>query len=311
MNRICVIGGTNIDICGTSCGPLVKRDSNPGMITVCFGGVGRNIAEVCALLGADVLFVTCFSADSYGTLLRADCQALGMDCSLSHVIRDVPSSMYLAVLDQDHDMAVAMNDMRLLKHLTPESVAAAVRQLDPSDWIILDANLEEECIIAALRNAPCPAAADPVSIAKAGRFASVLKDLAVFKPNRHEAEAMCGFRITGIESAREALDRYLEQGIREVIISMGPEGVLIGSAQRKLWLTHRRIDVKNATGGGDALLGSYICRRAKGDRIAAAAEFAVTAAVMAIEQDAVRLRILKEDTVLQKISQMEIRETEL
>ncbi len=45
-NTICVIGGANIDICGSSLEPLKNYDSNPGTIAVSYGGVGRNIAQI-------------------------------------------------------------------------------------------------------------------------------------------------------------------------------------------------------------------------------------------------------------------------
>ena len=42
---VCVIGGLNIDLQGSSDAPLVLNDSNPGEIEMSAGGVGRNIAE--------------------------------------------------------------------------------------------------------------------------------------------------------------------------------------------------------------------------------------------------------------------------
>ena len=47
---VCVIGGMNIDLQGSSNQPLVFNDSNPGEIVMSAGGVGRNIAENIAKL---------------------------------------------------------------------------------------------------------------------------------------------------------------------------------------------------------------------------------------------------------------------
>jgi sugar/nucleoside kinase (ribokinase family) len=80
-NTICVIGGANIDICGSSLEPLKNYDSNPGTIAVSYGGVGRNIAQICALLKQKTKFITVFSNDEYGQMMRQDCEALGMDTS--------------------------------------------------------------------------------------------------------------------------------------------------------------------------------------------------------------------------------------
>ena len=41
MSSICVIGGANIDIVGSSIDPLQNFDSNPGEISIAYGGVGR------------------------------------------------------------------------------------------------------------------------------------------------------------------------------------------------------------------------------------------------------------------------------
>ena len=54
MSSICVIGGANIDIVGSSIDPLQNFDSNPGEISIAYGGVGRNIAQICALLGENI-----------------------------------------------------------------------------------------------------------------------------------------------------------------------------------------------------------------------------------------------------------------
>ena len=50
---VCVIGGLNIDLQGSSDAPLVFNDSNPGEIEMSAGGVGRNIAENMARISID------------------------------------------------------------------------------------------------------------------------------------------------------------------------------------------------------------------------------------------------------------------
>ena len=43
MAEITVIGGINIDIEGSPFAELRHEDSNPGTVSMAFGGVGRNI----------------------------------------------------------------------------------------------------------------------------------------------------------------------------------------------------------------------------------------------------------------------------
>lgn len=311
QERICVIGGSNIDICGASLEPLRNFDSNPGVINVSFGGVGRNIAQILSLLGEKPMFVSVFSSDSYGRTMKADCEALGMDTSFSIVSNDYPSSMYIAILDSNHDMRVAMSDMRNLREMKPEHLKPVLSGLTKNDMIVIDANLELECIHYVAENAPCALAADPVSASKCHRLQDVLSSLAIFKPNVFEAQQLNGIEIVDEESAVQSLDWFLAKGVKEIIISMAEQGVLLGTEKEKVWFTHRLIDLDNATGGGDSFLGAYLTRRLHGTEPRQAVRSAISAAVMTIEQDAVNRRRLCLNDIAEAEASMEIREVNL
>ena len=283
MGRIYVIGGANIDILGKSTGSLRMFDSNPGEISFSFGGVGRNIARGCAALGADVSFVTCFSKDHYGRLMKEDCIREGIGCSDSIDIEDLPSSIYLAILDRDRDMTLAMSDMRILDRLDENTLSHVLEKAAPDDMIIVDCNLKEQILEYIFRNAPCPVAADPVSTVKAGRLKGFLDRISVLKPNQYEAEEMSGIQITDPAHASAALDHFLAAGVREVIISMADKGILFGSGKERFRMTHRIVLADNVTGGGDTLLSAYCIRRMNGYTPHEALRFAAAAAVMKIE----------------------------
>ena len=63
---ILTIGGTNVDIQGKSHTNVVRYDSNPGMIGISFGGVGKNIAENISRLGISSKLITALGDDLYG-----------------------------------------------------------------------------------------------------------------------------------------------------------------------------------------------------------------------------------------------------
>lgn len=311
MNRICIIGGANVDICGASLKPLRDYDSNPGTISVSFGGVGRNIAQVCALLSENVWFVTCFSDDAYGKMMREDCEKLGMNTSLSTVTNEYPTSMYMAVLDENHDMHIGMSDMRILNTMDEKMLSRVMAELHPDDIIIMDANLAPECIRYILNHAPCMIAADPVSTAKAVKLKDSLDHIAIFKPNQYEAKELTGIEIKDEDSAERSLKWFLDHGVKEVLISLADKGILLGTGERMSWLTHRTIRLENATGGGDSLLGAYVSRRVLKESPEEAIRFAISTAVTVIEDDAVKRRSLNSQTILNRIADMEIKEKSL
>ncbi|BET21129.1 carbohydrate kinase family protein [Solobacterium moorei] len=311
MSSIFVIGGANIDIVGSSIDPLQNFDSNPGEISIAYGGVGRNIAQICALLGENIKFVTCFSGDSYGQSMKEDCKRLGMDVSMSSTVEDLPSSMYIALLDNNRDMKLGMSDMRILRRMDAKMLQPILETLHEDDIIIIDSNLDMESIEYIAIHAKARIAADPVSAHKATRLKSVLNHLDIFKPNQFEASELTGIWIKDEETARQNLDWFIEHGVKEVIISMADRGILLGTAEHKTWFTHRPINMENATGGGDSLLGAYVASRLAGKCPLESMRFGISAAVISIEQDAVRRRNLNTEEVNAKISDMKIEEKTL
>lgn len=309
MKEICVIGGANIDICGISSQPLVDYDSNPGKISLSFGGVGRNIAEICTLLHGNVKFVTCFADDNFGRMIKEDCVTLGMECDDAVMVKGLPMSMYLAIMDEAGDMRMAMSDMRLLAKMDTAYLAGVVHSLDHDDMIIMDANLEEEALHCIANHSPCPIAVDPVSTVKAMKFEKLLDKITIFKPNRFEAEAMNGIAIKDEQSSVSSVRWFMERGVKEVLISLAEDGVLFGRNGRISRFHHRRIHVANATGGGDALIGAYVKMRTDGYDTESSILFALAAAATEITLDKMERRTLNSETIKTKMNDLNIEES--
>lgn len=253
-SRIVVVGGANTDLAGHSSAPLVAFDSNPGRISRSAGGVGRNIAENLARLGADVALVTAFGDDLASRELAEGCRALGIDVGLSVTATGVPGSVYLAVLDDTGDMAVAINDMRALDALTPEVVMRHVDALDAASLVVLDANLPANTVAAIATRVTAPLMLDPVSVAKASRTRAVLPRLAAVKCNVAEAAELLGVPNPAVPGANATglADALHAAGSSVAIVTDGPHGVAYAGAGCRGHLPAPDVRVANATGAGDA-----------------------------------------------------------
>ena len=218
---VTVVGGVNVDIGGRPEAALVARDSNPGAVHSSLGGVGRNIAHNMALLGLDVRLLTAFGDDLNAQKLAASCGELGIDISQSPVIPGGRTSTYLFINDERGDMALAVSDMEIYQHLTPQTLAQRHKLLDASQVVVIDTNIPEESIAWLAENCAAPLFADPVSTAKAVKLKPVLGKLHTLKPNRLEAELLSGVPITDEASLNKAADALLETGLRRVFISLG------------------------------------------------------------------------------------------
>ena len=171
---VTVVGGVNMDIGGWPGEVLVMQDSNPGVVRMSLGGVGRNIAHNMALLGMDVRMLTVFGDDINAQKIAASCGELGIDISQSPIIPEGRTSTYLFITDEKGDMALAVSDMEIYKHMTPQMLSQRQTLLNASQAVVLDTNIPAESIQYLVDHCTAPLFADPVSTAKAVKLKPVL-----------------------------------------------------------------------------------------------------------------------------------------
>ena len=106
-----VIGGANVDIVGYPFEALRRSDSNPGQVNVSIGGVGRNIAENLVKLGNHTKMFTVVGEEVHGDKIILESEQSGID--MSHVKRtsEYGSGTYLAILNEEKDMEMAIASM--------------------------------------------------------------------------------------------------------------------------------------------------------------------------------------------------------
>ena len=282
---IAVCGAVNIDVGGRSLAPLVAGDSNPGVICSSLGGVGRNIAHNLALLGAEVKLITALGGDDGARRVRESCRALGIDLGYSLTVPEGVTSSYLSIAGPDGDMALALSDMSIYERLTPDWLAAVLPVLNAAALVVLDANLPAESIEFIAEQCTAPIFADPVSAAKAPRLHRALHRLHTLKPNRLEAEALCGLPITDKESALRAADALLATGLQRVFLSLGPHGVLAVEGIERLFLPNPPLRKReNASGCGDAFMAALAWAFLQGADLRRSALCGLTAAAVTMER---------------------------
>ena len=276
MNKsITVIGGANVDIGGRPAAALALYDSSPGQIHLSYGGVGRNVAHDLCLLGRQVSLLTAFGGDAWGEGLRAHCLALGMDLSLSLVLPDRRSSVYLAVSDGSGDLLAGIADMGITACILPEDLERRLERINASGAVVVDANLEPGTLRWIGERVRPVLYADPVSVAKAQRLLPLLPRLRAVKANAAEAE-----RLTGCSDPSAALDALLEAGVQRAFISLGAAGMLAGEGRERLSLPCEKRPVVNSSGAGDAALAALVDCDLSGGSLADCVKHALRAAAI-------------------------------
>jgi pseudouridine kinase len=275
---IIVAGGANLDIKSRIAGKAIPGTSNPGWTETSPGGVGRNIAENLARLGAKVGLLTLIGEDSTGDRLRRSARAAGIDTSLM-LRRKGSTGTYSATLNAEGEMLIAVSDMRLIDGMKVQDITQAREALAAADLLVADGNLPLPCLKALLqiaKRAAMPVVLEPVSVPKAKRLKPLLQEglpIAALTPNRDELAELAGLPVKTERDLARAAERLHERGVVHVLVGLGAEGCFLSTVDEGQHLipARRKSGIKDVTGGGDALVASLAFGLAGGATALAAA----------------------------------------
>ena len=260
---VVVIGAANIDIGGFPYNDLILADSNPGSISIGYGGVGRNISHNLTKLGIKVKLITAIGGDVLGAGLKDQCIYEGID--MSHIISvpELNSSTYMYINDRKGDMHIAISHVDIVNCITPEVIDDLSDVINGSEMVIADCNLSHETLMHIKDICKVPLCIDPVSQTHSLKIQNNLDGLYMIKPNRLEAELLTGISINKEEDYIEAAHNILDQGVSMVFISMGDKGILAAARDQYdnkniIIEEAEHIDVVSTTGAGDSATAAVI-----------------------------------------------------
>ncbi|HPZ09126.1 MAG TPA: carbohydrate kinase family protein [Candidatus Eremiobacteraeota bacterium] len=284
-NNVIIIGGSNVDIKGRPKGILIPHTSNPGTIEMSVGGVARNIAENLGRLKINTILLTAIGEDEYGHMIKKRTEDSGVN--MEHIICDsnYRSSIFMAMLNRKNDLVTAISDMAILDLITPEYIQSKEKLFEESSIAVLDVSIPRntiECIIELCKKHSLTLCVEPVSVSKSEYVKDLLKDITIITPNKDEAEMLVDISIDDMEGVRQAGEILLNKGIKMAVITLGPEGVYVATANQKGFIPSVATVVVDAIGAGDALVGGVIYGLMKDQSDASAIASGVAAATITL-----------------------------
>ncbi len=243
-----------MDISAALTAPFVPADSVPGQVRLGCGGVARNIAHNLRLMGHPVRLVSAFGGGTFGEMCWHECQAIGLDLSLSERCDGMRNGLYLCVNDQTGDMIAAVADTDIVGCITPAFLEARIDAINASALVLADTNISTEALQYLIDHCTALLMVDTVSTAKAPRIIKALQQsqvhrLHALKLNLQEAKA-----VTGCATAQDAATSLTAMGVHEVYITLGSDGVYVSDGTRHEHLKAIPSRVINTTGAGDAFI---------------------------------------------------------
>src|SRR5690554_5393816 len=194
-DHILVIGATLLDVKGKPADGLEPATSNEGRIRMARGGTARNVAENLARLGADVILISAVGDDEIGRQLMAQTAEAGVNLEHVHVQPGGYSGSYMAILEVDGTLSVALNDTRVVENITDQYLYQRRDLFEDAQFVMFDGSLPPATMGAAVQLAKeynVPLAADPSSARLAYKLCDYLSTFSLVVPNEVEAANLCG-----------------------------------------------------------------------------------------------------------------------
>ncbi len=246
------------------------------------GGKGANQAVAAARLGASVTMVGCVGADAFGNTLRSALQADRVDVTHVHSIADQSSGIAVITVGADgaNSIVVAAGANA---SLSAAHIDAAGELIAHADMLICQlevplATVEHAIALAAGSGTPVllnPAPAQPLGDTLYARI-----DYLVV--NESEAELLTELHVSDVASAGAAADALLAKGARNVLVTLGAQGVWWAGAQGAGHMAAPSATAVDSTAAGDTFAGGFAAARAAGASMHDAIGFGQRAAALCV-----------------------------
>jgi ribokinase len=252
--KILVLGSANIDMI-----LRVPRFHKPGEtilgedLMTAFGGKGANQAIAARRLGGNVVFLTRLGKDHHGKLYRQYLVRSGLPFRYLLQDNELPTGMAFIevnpkgenriVVSSGANRLLSEGDLRKAVHLW-KGVSIFVTQLEtPFPTVAAGLKMAKDHDAITLLN---PSPAIPLT-------ADTLSLIDFLVPNETEAQLLTGMKGKG--QPRKMGNRLLEMGARNIVITLGSEGLFFVNRDEEFRMDAFKVDVQDTTAAGDAFMG--------------------------------------------------------
>lgn len=300
--KIVVIGSSNTDM-------VIKSDRLPkpgetilgGEFMMAHGGKGANQAVAASRLGGDVTFICRIGSDIFGSQAKDMFSEQGIDTR--YVVIDEQNKSGVALINVDGggencivvasgaNAALSLDDIEGAKSSICEAGIVLLQLETPLESVAYAAKMAKESGVKVILN-PAPAPSAPLDD-------SLLANVDLLIPNTTEAELITGESITDLESAKVAILKIHQKGVKSIIITMGSKGALAYHDGEFIEVPAFKVDAIDTTAAGDTFCGALCVALSENKGLEEAIIFASKASSISVTRMGAQPSIpLREEVIL-------------
>jgi ribokinase len=246
------------------------------------GGKGANQAVACARQGGKVQLVGRVGADGFGAQLRAAVVAQGVDAGGVAATPGVSTGVAMIMVDDSAQNCIAVvpganagvgiEDAEALRERLAGAGLLLLQLEVPMASVLRAAAIAREAGCTVLLN-PAPAQALPDDLWP-------LLDILVL--NETEAQLLSGLAVVDLHNAADAAKLLRRLGPRDVIVTLGEQGVVWAGAAGTRHFEARKVQAVDTTAAGDTFIGALGALLVEGRPLAEALAHAIRAAAICV-----------------------------
>ena len=232
-----------------------------------YGGKGINVAYALGKLGANVI-ATGFIGKEDEEAFSRKLSAVGVESSLLAVNGQTRKTYKIVESASGKDTEFNERGFTITREDKKNLYTLLDRLLKDARWLILTGSLPPglpesfyKTLILYAQNRKVKTYLDASGVA--------LQEGAQAKPdvlriNRSELEELVGIKLPDTLSISRAMNEISQKGIRNVVISLGADGVLAADDGRSFRMRTPKVEVKSLTGAGDAMTAGIVYQLSHG-----------------------------------------------
>lgn len=284
MAKIIGPGSLIVDITGFAPHLPVAGETTKGTtLRLGPGGKGSNQMTAAHRAGSEVRMIGRRGDDALGQILKKHYAAEGM--SEEYIVIDPNGETASALIEINE--SDAQNRIIVIfaanEQVTGENVRAAEKEFADCDAVLTQFETTVDAVLTSKELAkkygkpfilnPAPYIPVPTEL---------FGGIDYITPNETEAEQFTGIPVDSVEGCRAAAKKFLEMGVKNVIITLGVRGAYFTDGTTETLIPAVKVKAVETTGAGDAFNGGFATAIAEGLPVETALKFATCTSAISV-----------------------------